>query len=271
MLIRSLALMPLALMVLICCSTTHLFAQKSLPLSHAHAHNDYRHARPLLDAIDHGFCGIEADVFLVDGKLLVGHDRKDLQAERTLTSLYLDPLHARVKQNGGGVYDQPGQVMLLVDIKSDGAKVYAAMCAELTKYRVMLSCLEDGRWQERAIKVVISGDRPKAEITADTARCVGIDGRMSDLDSKVDANLMPLISENWLSHFTWFGNGEFKAQELEKLRSIVSKAHGAGRKVRFWATPENPQLWKTLLDEGVDYLNTDNLDLMQTFLTSQAK
>src|SRR5688500_5242918 len=39
-------------------------------LPHAHAHNDYLHDRPLLDALDHGFNSVEADIFLVDGQLL---------------------------------------------------------------------------------------------------------------------------------------------------------------------------------------------------------
>ena len=42
------------------------------PLARAHAHNDYLHERPLLDALDHGFTSVEADIFLVDGKLLGG-------------------------------------------------------------------------------------------------------------------------------------------------------------------------------------------------------
>ena len=29
--------------------------------------------------------------------------------------------------------------------------------------------------------------------------------------------------------------------ERKKLRDIVTKAHGSGRRVRFWATPENEQ------------------------------
>ena len=41
------------------------------PLANAHAHNDYEHDRPLLDALDEGFTSIEADVFLVEGQLLV--------------------------------------------------------------------------------------------------------------------------------------------------------------------------------------------------------
>jgi len=65
------------------------------PLVNAHAHNDYEHARPLLDALDRGFCSVEADVWLVDGQLLVAHDRGKAKPGRTLQALYLDPLRAR--------------------------------------------------------------------------------------------------------------------------------------------------------------------------------
>src|SRR5437773_7233099 len=84
------------------------------PLRHAHAHNDYEHKRPLLDALAHGFCSVEADVFLSDGALLVGHERKDLRPGRTLEKLYLDPLAQRAKANGGRVYRGGPTVFLLV-------------------------------------------------------------------------------------------------------------------------------------------------------------
>src|SRR5687767_16008437 len=63
-----------------------------IPLVQAHAHNDYEHSRPLLDALAQGFCSIEADVHWVAGRLLVARDRKDTKPERTLERLYLEPL-----------------------------------------------------------------------------------------------------------------------------------------------------------------------------------
>ena len=75
-----------------------------VPLIHTHAHNDYEHKRPLFDALDHGFCSVEADVFLERDQLLVGHTTQDLQPERTLEKLYLDPLRERVRANNGRVY-----------------------------------------------------------------------------------------------------------------------------------------------------------------------
>src|SRR2546428_201080 len=80
------------------------------PLVHAHAHNDYEHKRPLLDALDHGFCSVEADIFLVDGKLLVAHELGQTKPERTLQALYLDPLRERVKANGGRVLKDGAEV-----------------------------------------------------------------------------------------------------------------------------------------------------------------
>src|SRR5437762_12180166 len=89
------------------------------PLPQAHAHNDYEHKRPLLDALDNGFCSVEADIFLVEHELLVGHARKDLKPERTLQKLYLDPLRERIKANGGKVYSGGPTVFLLIDVKTE--------------------------------------------------------------------------------------------------------------------------------------------------------
>src|SRR3954468_3891095 len=75
--------------------------QQQTPLLALHAHNDYEHPRPLLDALDHHFCSIEADIYLVDGKLLVAHERKQVTPERTLESLYLEPLRDRVLKGRG--------------------------------------------------------------------------------------------------------------------------------------------------------------------------
>src|SRR4051812_50146961 len=89
------------------------------PLWRAHAHNDYLHPRPLLDALDHRFGSVEADISLVDGQLLVAHDPVELDPARTLESLYLNPLAARVKANRGSVYrGYRRPLQLLIDIKT---------------------------------------------------------------------------------------------------------------------------------------------------------
>src|SRR5437763_12111123 len=90
-----------------------------VPLKNAHAHNDYEHKRPLLDALDHGFCSVEADIFLVNGELLVGHTRLDLKAGRTLEALYLDPLQKRAQANKGRIHPAEPTFFLLIDVKTE--------------------------------------------------------------------------------------------------------------------------------------------------------
>src|SRR5437660_5508951 len=88
-----------------------------VPLRQAHAHNDYEHKRPLFDALDHGFCSVEADIYLEKGQLLVGHTQDDLRPDRTLEKLYLDPLRQRVRDQGGRVYRDGPTLYLLIDVK----------------------------------------------------------------------------------------------------------------------------------------------------------
>jgi hypothetical protein len=132
--------------------------ERVVPLRHAHAHNDYEHKRPLLDALAHGFCSVEADVFLVDGELLVGHERKDLRPGCTLEKLYLDPLRQRARANGGRVYRGGPTVFLLVDVKSEAKPTYAALDRVLARYDDLLSVTRDGRSREGAVTVVVSGN-----------------------------------------------------------------------------------------------------------------
>lgn len=241
------------------------------PLRQAHAHNDYLHERPLLDALDRGFTSVEADVFLVDGRLLVAHSVPELNPQRTLEKLYLEPLQKRAQAGGGKLFADGTSLTLLVDIKAGAETTYRALAELLAKYGDIISVVRDGKLESKAVTVVVSGDRPQATIAAERIRFVGIDGRLADLDSNRPSHLMPLISDNWSRHFRWRGEGEMPQAERDKLAEIVAKAHAAGRRVRFWATPDRESMWRQLHAAGVDLINTDDLDGLARYLTDSAK
>lgn len=246
------------------------------PLRQAHAHNDYLHPHPLHDALSHGFTSVEADIFLVDGELLVAHEATDLDPTRTLASLYLDPLLARVRDNHGTVhagYRQPLQ--LLIDIKTDGAAAYLELDRQLRRYRRMLTSYHDGRVRAGAVTPVISGDRAaRVPMEAQRTRLAFYDGRLDDLGTAATASFIPLISSNWTESFGWLGTGPFPAAERDRLRTLVGAAHRDGQRVRFWATPdvagpERDAVWTELLAAGVDHLNTDDLAGLELFLRAR--
>jgi hypothetical protein len=239
------------------------------PLRHAHAHNDYEHKRPLFDALECGFCSVEADVWLVDGKLLVAHDRNQVKPERTLQALYLDPLRERARRNGGRIYPDGPEVTLLVDVKSDAGKTYTALREVLKAYSDILTVFRSGSTATNAVTVIISGNRDRSVMPNETARYAALDGRLEDLDSNASSHFIPLVSESWTKIFKWRGAGPMPNVEKQTLRQTVTKAHAQGRKVRFWATPDQPKVWKELLDAGVDLLNADDLAGLQAFLLSR--
>ncbi len=239
------------------------------PLVRAYAHNDYAHKRPLFDALDHGFCGVEADIYLLDGALLVAHDRDQCRPDRTLEALYLEPLRERVKTNGGRVYPNGPGFMLMIDIKSDGRETYAVLHKVLEGYAEMLTEFRGQETVERAVTALISGHRPIKTIAAQSVRYAAIDGRPPDLDRNPPQNLVPVISASWGSLFESNERGIMSEEDRIKLEEIVQRAHGQGRRIRFWALPWGEGIWPVIYDVGVDLINTDDLPALQEFLLTK--
>ncbi|MER5470752.1 phosphatidylinositol-specific phospholipase C/glycerophosphodiester phosphodiesterase family protein [Streptomyces sp. NPDC002935] len=246
---------------------------RTRPLWRAHAHNDYEHPRPLFDALDHRFGSVEADIYLVGDQLLVAHDPVDLDPTRTLESLYLEPLAARVRANHGSVYrGHHRPLQLLIDIKTEGSSTYLELDRHLRRYRHLFTTYAHGKVHPGPVTAVISGDRAaRAPMEAQTVRRAFYDGRLADLGSAAPASFIPLISDNWTLNFSWLGEGPFPGAEREKLRGIMATAHARRQQVRFWATPDlagptREALWRELLAADVDYLNTDDLGGLEEFL-----
>ena len=241
-------------------------AAAELALARAHAHNDYAHARPLRDALAEGFNSVEADIHLTGGELLVAHDAEEVQADRTLQRLYLEPLRERVRANGGRVFRGGPEFFLWIDIKTEGVKTYGALREVLTDYEDMLSVVREGKLTEGAIRVIISGNRPREMMRGETMRYAGLDGRLEDLESEEPAHFMPWISDRASRVSRWRGEGPLPAADREKLYGIIRRAHARGRKVRLWGTPDTEAVWQALLEAGVDVINTDDLRGLREFL-----
>ncbi len=240
--------------------------EEPVPLLQAHSHNDYTRTRPLLDALDAGFCSFEADIHLVDGTLLVAHDREECEPGKTLEKLYLDPLLERSRKNGGRVYPDGPPVVLLIDIKSSARTTYEKLREVLQGYKEMLTEFTDESTKERAVTVVISGNCPRRTIWSDSPRWASVDGRLPDLDRDTNRHRMPLVSNSWSAVFEWNGARDMSEEEQTRLAEYVKKAHDKGQRIRFWGLPPAPKVWPTLHDAGVDLLNADNLPALQKVL-----
>ena len=239
------------------------------PLPRAHAHNDYEHARPLLDALDHGFGSVEADVWLVNGALLVAHNLKDAKPERTLQKLYLDPLRERVRANGGRIYRGGPSLLLLIDVKSDATNTWRALTNVLAGYAPMLTRFTTNRIETNAVTAVISGNRARPLLEAEPVRLAALDGRLPDLDGGAPLSLIPLVSDTAAKLSNWKGraeDGPFPEADRVRLLNWVAKAHAQGRLIRFWGAPDTVPVWREFESAGVDLLNADDLVGLKEFL-----
>jgi hypothetical protein len=241
------------------------FASEPKPLIHGHAHNDYLHPRPLFDALDHGFCNVEADIFLIDGQLLVAHARGQTRTNKTLIGLYLEPLRERVKHNQGRVYPSGPEFTLLIDLKTDWETTYPVLRDVLKFYDDILTTFHQGTVHTNAVTVVLTGERSLKMFSGETVRYAAYDGRLSELDSNASPKLVPWISSQWSETFHWTGVGDMPAKEQETLDQLVRRTHQQGRRLRFWGAPDKPAFWRELLRHKVDLINTDDLAGLQKF------
>ncbi len=235
------------------------------PIARAHSHNDYQRARPLRDALDSGFCSVEADIYLVDGELRVGHDPGDLVPGRTLEALYLNPLHDRWRAYGS-IHPVPSSFRLLIDIKADAERVLPALEASLSRFAPMLRRFGPGTSGSGAVQVVLSGDRPIATVRRRRDRLYALDGRPENLGKGEAIDLFPMISLSWFGAIQWAGFGPMSRKDRVFLADLVDRCHAEGRVLRFWAAPDNPAGWSVLRAAGVDVLNTDHLPELARWL-----
>ena len=239
------------------------------PLLRAHAHNDYLNKRPLLDALDQGFCSVEVDIFLRGQKFHVAHTRFGIRKDRTLEEMYLKPLAERIKRNKGVVFPGQKRFILLIDIKDDGDEAYPVLDRLLTSYGSLFTAVLHGKHRPGPVTAILSGARPRALVEKDQTRYCALDGRPGDLGDKAATDLIPLISDKWSNHFKWRGRGSFPPDERRRLSDFVKRSKDDGRILRFWAVPDRIEAWKVLHESGVDLINTDKLKELALFLRSQ--
>ncbi|MFC5408724.1 phosphatidylinositol-specific phospholipase C/glycerophosphodiester phosphodiesterase family protein [Larkinella bovis] len=246
-----------ALICLTICFSLQSIAQQ------IHSHNDYEKPEPLTAAIRNRAGSIEADVYLVDGKLMVAHEKSQIKPGRTLDSLYLKPIATLFAQNksrysaGGSVTNERKYTFqLLIDMKDNGVEAIRELEKAVAPYR---TCF-DRTMNPMAIQLVISGNRPPIPNWVDYPAYLLFDGRPSELYDDETIKHVALISDSFQNYSRWNGEGELPERDRETLKRFIKRAHHDNKPIRFWGAPDNPNAWKQLGKIGVDFINTDQVE-----------
>ena len=241
-------------------------ASRGLPL---HSHNDYWRTRPLLDALAAGCISVEADVFAVDGRLAVAHDRKDIRRERTLRSMYLEPLAEVVRARGRIYPEDPRPLYLVIDLKSGWGETAPVLREAFKDYRDILHPPAGTFEGEGGVIVVTSGAGAGQGRIKDGVAAV--DGRPGDLGRDIDASVMPIVSTSYLGRLRR-PKVEGRVVPLhEELKALSDQARAEGRLFRLWAAPDMPAGWDMLAEMGVGLINTDRPAAASRHLRARAE
>ena len=229
----------------------------------AYAHNDYLNPRPLEEALELGYQGVEADYFVLDGELLLSHEPEDIDPEFSLQSVYLDPLRERIAALGS-VYGDGTVFQLNIESKEDGPDTYEALHRVLEEYREILTVVEDGTVTPGPIQVVLVGWHPPLEdLAAQPVRYVAVQMHYKDLPknhTEIPGHLLKMVTVNYEDSFRWRGEGPVSDRVRDRLAEMVTARDAVdGRIIRAYEVTYHDEVYRVLLEAGFDLIGTKNL------------
>ncbi|KAF2140387.1 uncharacterized protein K452DRAFT_55110 [Aplosporella prunicola CBS 121167] len=260
-----------------------------------HSHNDYWRDVPFYSALSYGAVSVEADVWLVDGELYVGHHRSALTTARTLDALYIQPiLDTLQRQNPTtqfttgdegvhGVFDTVPELTLyfFIDLKTDADATFAAVLTALEPLRArgyLTTAHANGTLAPGPVTVLGTGNTQLEQVLALSAnesapaRDLFFDAPLQALkdDERVAGpEVAPIASVDFGSLFNVTRTDDvarvLSENQKKLLREQVETARERGIATRYWGLPDFPvgvrnAVWRVLVEEGVDLLNVDALE-----------
>lgn len=261
----------------------HDFSRDIVPKA-CHSHNDYGRRVPLFDALAAGCTSVEADIWLPEARnssteLRVGHTDSSLTDDRTLASLYVQPLVtimdnlATSQMLNSSVFEtDPNQTfVLLLDFKSNGSELWPHVNTQLEILRKKNWLRHWDGLAEKIVPgpltIVATGNAPFDLLVANTTyRDIFYDAPLDDLDSGKFNTSNSFFASAALNQAVGKPSlGNFDSKSLAKLTSLIANAKTRGLVSRYWDTPSWPvsardRVWNTLVSDEVGILNVDDLD-----------
>ena len=250
------AIFTLVFFFLCISATTQL---KNYTTANAHSHNDYLSPAPFYLAFKKGFGSIEADVFPVDGILCVAHEKKEIQSQQTLQSLYLNPL---LHEFTAG---RMRKLNLLIDIKENYKISLPLLVNELKQLGPYLSV----PGKQNYLTIIISGNRPAPADYKNYPDYIFFDSDPKSQHTDKEWYRVALVSLSFSRISGWKGGDALKRKDRKALRNIIDSVHAAGKPIRFWGAPDTKISWKWQMKLRADLIGTDKIDELAIFLRNK--
>lgn len=221
-----------------------------------YAPNDNEKSRPFTEAYEQRADFIEVSVWLVNGKLVVADALNKVDTIKTLEALYLNPILKLFEQYKDHVSQRRDYTFsLVINIKDDFEKAIPKL---VTLLEPNLGAFHRGI-HPSAVRIVITGNRPKAAALFDYPAFLFFDGSPSEIYDTETLQRIALVSDNFQGFSRWDGTGNLPDVDRDKLKRVIRRAHDDGKPFRFRNIPDMPNAWKQLRKAGVDVITTDKV------------
>ena len=119
-----------------------------------------------------------------------------------------------------------------------------------------------------AVTVIGTGNTPLSQVQPITPRDYFYDAPIPTLNStfsNITSLVSPIASTDFEANFGSVPGTSLNDTQLALLRAQVKTAHAKGIMLRYWDQPGWPistrnGIWRQLKDEGVDFINVDDLE-----------
>lgn len=206
-----------------------------------------------------------------------------MTSARTLQSLYIDPILSTLERlNPRTEFTQPGSqngvfdtssaqtLYFFIDLKTGSQETWPAVLSALEPLRSgsWLTTWDGKERFNRPVTVIGTGNTQLSDVQAYMPRDMFFDAPLAELGegnfAKLTENESPIASTNFAASFGDVKRREMNETQVDLLRGQIEKAHSMGIKARYWNQPAWPvgtrnAIWRILWDEGVDFLNVDDL------------
>jgi len=250
-----------------------------------HSHKDYQQNLPLLTALSYGASSVDADVWEVDGQLLLGDKQSKVTPKRNLKNIYLDQLdwllgdanQVRMGNSTCGVYATAPYLplQLVIRVLSDGSSGYELLKQTIQPFYKAGYLSTYNTSDPNAglvfgpVTVIAAGNVPVSKVVDgdpdDPIRYIFFDAPLDNIDDpnvNYTTTLSPIAAAPWGSTIglRWL----IPSLARKKIKYYVDQAHARGIQARFFDTPSIPKwarnkVWQMLLDEGADWLSVNDL------------
>jgi glycerophosphoryl diester phosphodiesterase len=216
----------------------------------AYAHNDYDNPDPLTDALTLGYRGVEADVFLVDGVLRLGHDRRSARTGAPFETRYLMPLDS-VLARCAPMRADGARFLLAVELKESSRVAYDSLVRSLARYPAVVA----------ATDVVLVGWHPEPATLDAASMPLQHQYRLRTPDAMsgdtLDAGVRLLSLDYGKTMGRWWVRASGRQRWLAALRAVKT-AHPT-HLLRVHNVPADSAVYRALLEAGVDLIGTKTL------------